>query len=118
MKVEIYGKPMFKFELTREQVAHLQLLATSHYDHHCRSLCTEICVQRSRIADNMEESTVRFDLHFREVDTFAKLVEMRIPHAAMNDWQRKFSYTLYIAMREANSYATVWKRDVITGDFV
>lgn len=119
MKVDIYATPRFTFDIERGQVEHLQMLARNHYDAFCRTHCTEMCVTAVLHADFMDQAetrlnTVHFDLTFRGVDTFAKLVVMRVPGLAHNDWQDKFATALRVAMEHSNKISVDWKGGIET----
>lgn len=119
MRVDIYATPRFTFDIERGQVEHLQMLARNHYDAFCRMHCTEMCATAVLYADFMDQAetrlnTVHFDLPFRGMDAFAKLVEMRVPGLLHNDWQDIFARTLRKAMEHSNKISAYWKGGIET----
>lgn len=115
MKVEIYAKPMFVFEIERANVEHLLLLTRNHYDHRCKMENAKLCETMLRLADfayyekEGKAPMIRFEMTFSQMDLMAKLVELYIPGITRATWQNSFARALYAAMNHSSEISANWK---------
>lgn len=83
MKIEIQGRPEFRFEINKPAIDLLVKLSSTHYDGHCRSIS-----QMGGFLRGWEnhylwglqepESVIKVSATFRDLDTLLKVMEM--PH--------------------------------------